>query len=542
MHGQLAALDWAVIGLYLAGMIGLSAWLSLRQKSKRDYYLGGNSTGPLPIALSTMATQCSTNSLLGAPAFVAFTVGGGLVWLQFELALPLAMILLMAVVIPTLRGLNLISVYEYLERRFGVVSRLCVSILFQFLRAFSTGVTVWGVSLVIHICTGLDLVATVLILGITTIVYDVLGGMKAVILSDVIQLILLFGTILLCLTIGWDLVGGWNGIQGAVDPDRIRAIDFSAHGLGDGQTYAFWPMLIGGFFLYVSYYGVDQTQAQRSLATRNVREARQALFLGGLLRFPLVLAYCLLGIVIAAYAAQNPAFIESLPLRSEVGGQGDDPDYNTAVPIFVLQHFPVGLVGLVMVGLFAAAMSSLDSTLNSLSAVTMQDIVHRFWGDRLENRPKIELLISKAITLFWGSLCLVFSFFVSDISPSIVEAINKIGSVLNGPLLGIFLLGLLFKSTNQLGALAGFFGGISLNILLWIFFEQEISWLWWNVMGLAMCLALGFLISQTGKARAISGNAMVETDKATKGPYLILAAFSAIILIILLFFNWLAAN
>ncbi|WOO42237.1 hypothetical protein [Rubellicoccus peritrichatus] len=108
-------LDWAVIVLYLIGMIGLSAWLSLRQRDQKDYYLGGNNTGPLAIALSTLATQCSTNSLLGAPAFVAFGAGGGLVWLQYELALPFAMIGLMAFLMPVLRGLHLISIYAYLE-------------------------------------------------------------------------------------------------------------------------------------------------------------------------------------------------------------------------------------------------------------------------------------------------------------------------------------------------------------------------------------------------------------------------------------------
>ncbi|HSG88633.1 MAG TPA: hypothetical protein VLA56_05435, partial [Pseudomonadales bacterium] len=135
-------LDWCVVGVYLVAMIGLSLVIARGQRDRRDYYLGGNRSGPLSIALSTMATQCSTNSILGAPAFVAFSVGGGLLWLQYELAVPLAMIVIMVLLLPTFRTLALVSVYEYLEHRFGLATRLVLSLLFQFIRAFATGVTV----------------------------------------------------------------------------------------------------------------------------------------------------------------------------------------------------------------------------------------------------------------------------------------------------------------------------------------------------------------------------------------------------------------
>ncbi len=189
----LNAFDWAIIIVYLIGMIGLSFYLARGQKSDRDYYLGGNDTAPLPIALSTMATQCSTNSLLGAPAFVAFAAGGGLIWLQFELALPLAMIVLMALIFPLLRGMNLISVYAYLEKRFDARTRIIVSLFFQFIRAFGTGVTVYGISLVLMLCLNLPFWAAVLMLGGITIVYEVLGGMNEVIWSEEIQNVVQIG-------------------------------------------------------------------------------------------------------------------------------------------------------------------------------------------------------------------------------------------------------------------------------------------------------------------------------------------------------------
>ena len=480
-------LDWLIIIVYLSAMVGLSFILARGQKTSRDYYLGGNTTGPLPIALSTVATQCSTNSLLGAPAFVAFAAGGGILWLQYELAVPFAMIILMAVVFPVFRRLNLISLYEYLERRFDRKTRLVVSILFQLLRAFSTGITVYGISLVLMVCLNLPFWAAVLLLGGITVVYDVLGGMRAVIWSDVIQITVLFGAILTAVWIAVHLVGGLDEVFSRFDPRRLQAVDFRHHGLGDGRTFAFWPMLLGGLFLYLSYYGCDQTQAQRELSTRSVDDTRQALFLDGMLRFPLVVSYCFLGICLGAYAMLQPDFVAGLPLN-----ENGSANYNLAVPIFVLNHFPHGLIGLVMVGLVSAAMSSLDSTLNALSAVSMQDLVSGLAKKRFSHRT--EILLSKIFTIFWGVVCLTFSFYVGDISTTIIESVNKIGSLINGPLLSVFLMGILSHRTNGQGALCGMIAGFSGNLWLWRS-APDISWLWWNVIGFFVAFGLGYLAS-----------------------------------------------
>jgi SSS family solute:Na+ symporter len=481
----LDTLDWTIIIIYLIGMVSLSFFLGRGQKTDRDYYLGGNKTAPLPIALSTMATQCSTNSLLGAPAFVAFAAGGGMIWLQYELAVPFAMIFLMALIFPVLRGLNLISLYAYLEKRFDLRTRTIISILFQFLRAFSTGVTVYGISLVLMICLNIPFWAAVLMLGGVTILYDVLGGMKAVIWSDVIQIVVLFGAILAAIVVAVHLAGGLSAVFD--QPDRLRAVDFANHGLGDGKTFAFWPMLIGGLFLYLSYYGCDQTQAQRELSTRSVDDTNRALFLDGMMRFPLVLSYCFLGLCLGAYALSHPDFLSGLPVT-----ENGDTNYNLAVPVFVLNHFPHGLIGLVMVGLFAAAMSSLDSTLNALSALSMQDIVKRYL--KIELSGRMELVISKLLTVFWGAVCLVFAFFVGGISDTIIESINKIGSLINGPLLAVFLMGMLTRRVNGPGATIGLIVGFGVNLLLWEY-TPKISWLWWNVIGFFIACAIGYLIS-----------------------------------------------
>ena len=200
-------LDWSIVFVYSVGMIAMSVYLGRKQASERDYYLGGNKISYWGIGISTMATQCSTNSLLGTPAFIIAV--GGLLWLQYEIAVPLAMIGIMVFLIPFFRKQSVISVYEYLEKRFGVGTRTLLSIVFQFSRAFATGVTVYGISLVLERVVHIPFWTAVLLLGVVTVTYDFFGGMRAVIYSDVIQMIILYGGIVLAVFYVTNLVGGF---------------------------------------------------------------------------------------------------------------------------------------------------------------------------------------------------------------------------------------------------------------------------------------------------------------------------------------------
>ncbi|MEL0314559.1 MAG: sodium:solute symporter [Halieaceae bacterium] len=486
MLGSLTQLDWTIICAYLAGIMGFAIWLSRGQNSREDYYVGARRVGPWPVALSIMATQCSTNSILGAPAFVAFAAGGGLVWLQYELALPLAMIFLILFVMPLFRHLKLVSIYEYLELRFDLRTRLVLSGLFLFIRAFATAVTVYSIALVIDLITGAGFFWSVMLLGTFTVVYDIFGGIRGVIYSDVIQLLILVMVLTLLLVLLTDSAGGFLALLNDFDPQRRQAIDLSHHGFGDGQTFAFWPMLVGGFFLYVSYYGCDQSQVQRSLSTEGIDQTNQALFLNGLLRFPLVALYCLVGVGIAVLAADNPDFLQLIPTTNGT------PEYNLAVPVYMLMALPAGLVGLAMVALFAAAMSSLDSVINSLSATTMEDFVRRFSSRQRTDHE--ELMLSRWLTVFWGVVTLTMSFFVGDIAPTVLEAINKIGSLANGPILAVFMLGFFVKRVNGPLATLGLLLGIAVNGVLWVA-APEVSWLWWNPIGFAVAFLIPVVMS-----------------------------------------------
>ncbi len=509
MTQTLSTLDWLVVASYLLFLIGFALWLSRRQESREDYYVGGRNMGPWPVAISIMATQCSTNSILGAPAFVAFTTAGGLVWLQYELAVPLAMVVLILFAMPLFRHLQLVSVYAYLEQRFDLNTRLSLSALFLFVRAFATSVTVFSIAIVIELITGLSFFWSVILLGAFTVVYDVLGGIRGVIFSDVLQLAILVLMLTVVLVLLLDANGGLFNMLAELPAERRRTLDFSAHGLGDGETFAFWPMLLGGLFLYVSYYGCDQSQVQRTLSTRDIDGSNQALFLNGLLRFPLVLLYCLVGVGIAVFAADNPQFVTALP---ENDGQ---PEYNLAVPLYMINNLPTGLVGLAMVALFAAAMSSLDSVLNSLSATTMEDFVRRFHRGKPWT-PHRELIYSRLITAIWGIATLIMAFYVGDIATTVLEAINQIGSLANGSILAVFALGLLTRRTRGPAAQVGLVLGILVNALLWLF-APMVSWLWWNVFGFAVTFLVGIAL---GSWRAHGQQAAPDTAESSIPGYL----------------------
>lgn len=493
-------LDWAIMVAYMAAMIGMSWFLGQKQTDAKSYYLGGNNLNWWSIGISTMATQCSTNSLLGAPAFI---ITSGLLWLQYEFAVPVAMVLIMMFLLPFYRKLNLISIYEYLERRFDLTTRTLLSIMFQFVRAFGTGVTVYGISLVLEEILGMPFWVAVLLLGVVTIIYDMLGGMEAVVLSDVIQMAILYLGILLCVVYSLDAVGGLDRVlelfpqTGAVLAQHtgkafqfsgFTAIDFSGHGLGDGKSFAFWPMLFGGLFLYVSYYGCDQTQVQRELSSKNMDDTNLSLMLNGLLRFPLVCTYCFMGVCIGAYIVEHPEFLQEL----ESGGEAN---LNLAVPMFVLHKLPHGVIGLVIVALFSAAMSSLDSTINSLSATTSMDIYQRLYvRGRWETTNREQLIQSRVFTVFWGIVCTGFAFKVGGISNSVIESINKISSLASGPILALFLLGILTTRANGKGACLGLLGGVGFDAYLWQC-QPNVSWLWWNVLGFIVAYVIGYVFS-----------------------------------------------
>lgn len=498
-------LDYVIILVYFAGFLGMGYFFK-ENKNSTDYFLGGKSLGWLPLSLSTMATQLSAISFVSAPAFVALKAGGGMKWLTFEFSVPLAMFFLMVVLVPPLFRSGVVSIYEFVERRFDASTRMILSVVFQISRALSTGVMVYTIAIILQAVLDIDFIYTIPLISIVTIIYSWQGGMKAVVWGDAIQMVILFGGLIIALVYGYFLMADSGGSLSSVDPERLQVIN-NNFGFGDGE-YGIWPMIIGGFFLYASYYGTDQTQAQRLLSAKDEKTIRQLLFANGVLRFPVVLIYCSLGLVLGGFILVAPDFVDELAavtqryFPEEYASSGIKPDL--MVPVFIVNYLPHGLIGILMVGILSAAMSSLSSTVNSLSAVTVEDFFNR--GEKKLSGVKY-MMISKGAVVFWGAVCIASAFLLGGSESSVIEIINAIGSVFYGPVLATFLLAIYSKKVNKYGMNAGIIISVIINLVFSKTMQEiigfdpgiDIFWIWLNFTGFAMCVIIAYVVSYIKK-------------------------------------------
>ncbi len=491
-------LDWTVIAIYVLMIVGTGWSFGRSQKNIHDYYLAGRNIPWWQSGLSTMATQLGAISFVSAPAFVAMKENGGLKWLAYEFGVPLALILVMVVLLPTFHRAGVISIYEYLESRFDEGTRVLVSLLFQIGRGLATAVTVLAGGLILSTAFGISTATAIVSIGVITIIYDVLGGIRVVILTDVIQMAIIFAGIVLCGGIALSL-SGWDAAWASLEPQRLEILDFSRWGLTPEGTYAFWPMAIGGFFLYASYYGCDQSQVQRELTVGSIDNVRKSLLVNALGRFPIVLLYCSMGIFVGAVIA-TPSFLDhaeaTLNLSRESIGTVLERDPDRMVPMFILTYLPHGFIGFIFVAILSALMSSLDSALNSMSAVTVRDFYQRYW--KKDGDERHYLLASKFCTLFWGIFCVVFALLFAATPEATrqttIVLINAIGSILYGPILAAFILGIMTRWAAPWSTKIGVWAGLGLNLALWQL--TSISWLWWNLSGFATTVFVAAMLSR----------------------------------------------
>jgi len=520
-------LDYAIIGIYLIGFMAMG-YLFKENKNSEDYFLGGKSLGWFPLSLSTMATQLSAISFISAPAFVGLKANGGMKWLTFEFGVPLAMIGIMFFIIPPLYKSGIVSIYEYLERRFSSSTRKLISVVFQISRALGTGVMVFTMALIIQAVVGISFHWTLLIISIVTLVYSYQGGMKAVVWGDAIQMIILFSGLIICLIIGYNLMEDTGTFTG-FDPERLQVIDVSNLGIFNGEEYGFWPMLLGGLFLYLSYYGTDQTQAQRLLSAKNEGTIKKLLMANGLLRFPVVLVYCIMGLIIGYLVSNIPEFYESIKETTRIHYPGEfaksgiKPDL--MVPVFITKYLPNGLIGILMVGIMSAAMSSLSSTINSLSAVSIEDFFNT--GNK-KLSPKKYMLISKGLVVFWGAVCILAAYLFGNSQSTVIELINAISSLFYGPILAAFVIAIFFKKVNHLGMNAAIITSVAVNLIFkylpelvymisqgsiytgdgsihealaakGIHHVPDLFWIWYNFTGFVIAIVVAVIVSRLTK-------------------------------------------
>lgn len=490
MNATLSPLDWFVLVTYFAALLALSLYLGQGQESEDDYYVGGRDLPWWAVGISTAATQTSAIGFMSIPAFIAMKQGGGLRLLQQELVVPLALLFVMVFFLPFFRKLELISAYEYLQMRFSPAVRYLIASVFLLNRGIGTAVVLYMSAIVFSTVFQLSLAGTVFVIGGLTVVYDAIGGIKAVVYSDVIQMGVLLTGAGLIVSYASSEVGGLGAAFTALaasDPARVQVIELAGHGFGDGATFSLLPQLVGGFFLLVSYYGCDQTQTQRELAASSLDETRMSLVFNAFFRFPLALLYGAVGVSMGAYVTSHPAFVERVMALGSA-------DY--MLPLFLMEEVPQGVRALIFVAALAAAMSSLDSAVNSLSASTSRDFLDPLWlaGKDPAERPD-PLRVSKVTTIVWGAAITFGALFVGGIADTVIEAIGKVASLFNGPIVASFFAGVACWWITPQAILLGVLAGVGANLALFLG-RPDVFWMWWNVVGFVVAMGVADLASR----------------------------------------------
>ncbi len=506
-------LDYAVLLAYLVGITIFGVMFRRSQRTVKDYFLGDKNTSWIVISLSIVATETSTLTLIGVPALAYSNYaqpeqGGNFTYLQVVLGYIIARIIISLLFIPAYFRGNLLTAYELLKNRFGPQAKNFAASLFLVMRALAEGVRVFAASLVLGAVFSASLPAlpylwlwSIVIVGTLTLIYTFEGGIAAVIWTDLIQLVIYIGGSLLAVYELWHLVpGGWRGIAAqAATANKFQFISFK---FDLGAPFTFWAGLLGGTFLTMASHGTDQLLVQRLLTCRNQRESQKALILSGfvvLFQFALFLT---IGVMLYAY-------YKFYPLTAKLASNDE------IFPAFIVQRLPHGVSGLVIAAIFAAAMSNLSGSLNSLSSSTVLD----FYKPLLRpDAPDGKLLkLSRWLTAAWGIVLIGIAVLARSWG-SVFTAGLTIASLVYGPMLGAFLLGVVTKRANQAGVMAGMSFTLAVMIFIkfyagtlqwaslryqfepagwmkWLATHTDIAWTWYVLIGTILCLSVGYGVS-----------------------------------------------
>lgn len=551
--------DWAIVGLYLAWIVWDGLRLTRRSRELEGYFLGGRSLPWWAVGLSVMATQLSAITMIG-------TTGQGYLdgmrFLQFYYALPIAMIVLSATLVPFFHRARVYTAYEYLERRFDAKTRAFTSLLFLLSRSMSLGVVISAPAVVLSVVLGLNVTSTVLLIAIPTAVYTMFGGVQAVTWTDVKQMALIVGGLaaaVVVLVMGLPAeVSVVEGLRIAGATGRLQTFDFS---FDLTNQYTFWSGTIAALFLFCSYFGTDQSQVQRYLATSSAAAARDSLMMSAYWKIPLQALVLLVGVLLflhylfapapmlfnrvherqvlagpraADYAAleqrhqaatASRAAAASVMVRARAAGDdrveaeaarqfavseaevrairgealalvreaANDRAYNDVnyvFPTFITTAMPIGLVGLLIAAILAAAMSTISSELASLATATIMDFYRRFI--RTEGSDAHFLRVSRVATGFWGLFAAGVAVWAAELG-SLIEVVNRFGSFFYGSILGVFILAVGFPRATSNGAFLGLVAGMA--SVAYATFYTPVAFLWHNVIGAVVVVVVGLAAS-----------------------------------------------
>lgn len=542
-------IDWTVLMGTLILIVAYGSWKT-RKQTGIDGYLKGNSEDWMTIGLSIMATQASAITFLSTPG-QAYESGMGFV--QFYFGLPIAMIVISIFILPIYYKLNVFTAYQYLEQRFDVKVRSFTAFLFLISRGLAAGITIYAPSIILSTILGWNLQLTCLLIGGLVIIYTVSGGSRAVSLTQKWQMGVIMGGMFMAfyyvLQTFPDNIGFTDGVDIAGALGKMEIIDLSPD---ISNRYTLLSGLTGGVFLFLSYFGTDQSQVQRYLGGKSLKESRLGLMFNGLLKIPMQFFILLIGVMVFVSFQFNQPPIVFNPQKVEMNevqaaelsviethydavfeekrtilsSEGEDlsqvatlqahqdslrtvykeklhaidPDFEVKDSdyiflTFILNYLPNGLIGVLLAVIFSAAMSSTAGELNALAATTTIDYYKKFWAK--DDNDQRDLRVSKWLTVSWGILAIIIAL-TAGLMENLIQLVNILGSLFYGTILGVFLLAFFFK---RVGAQAAFIAGIVGQItVLAIHFMKvygviELSYLMYNLIGCGVVIVIGILIN-----------------------------------------------
>ena len=489
---QLHALDLTVIVAYMAGVTLFGWYFGRKQKNIRDYFLSDRDVPWWALAGSIVATETSTVTFISVPAF-AFAAnargeGGNFSFMQLVVGYMIGRLVIVALFIPLYFRGELFTVYQVLDKRFGGSVKRTAASLFLVTRSLADGIRLYATALVLVALTGWADPQSILIIGAVTILYTYLGGMSAVIWTDVVQLVIYVGGAVVAAIILLDRIpGGWGDVVAVGNGfHKFQLFDFSRD---LSRSYTFWAGIIGGAFLTTATHGTDQLMVQRYLCSKSARQATGALLASGAIVFAQFVLFLLIGVMLFAFYQHFPT------LPAEVASRAD-----RVFPHFIVTELPPGVVGLVIAAIFAAAMSTLSSSLNSSAATALTDFYRPLFARGRSDAHY--LTVSRGLTAMWGGVQIVVAFVAIAMEQRVVDSVLSIASFTNGPILGLFFLGALTKRVGRVGALAGVISGIVVMIFVWT--GLNVSWQWYVLIGSTVTFAVGYAVSAAFEREAIS--------------------------------------
>ena len=483
-----SALDYAVLALYLVGITVFGVLFRKSQKTVKDYFVGAKNINWVVISLSIVATETSTLTLIGVPAiayanFAHPEQGGNYTYLQVVIGYVIARFIISFLFIPAYFKGDLMTAYKLLENRFGVSVKNFAASLFLIMRALAEGVRIYAASIVLTAVLGTSLpnfpnltLWSIVIVGVLTLVYTFEGGIAAVIWTDLIQLIIYIGGSLVAAYMLLSLVpGGWNEIyaQGvAAGKFQLFSFDFSLN-----LPFTFWAGLLGGTFLTMASHGTDQLLVQRLLTCKNENDSKKALILSGFVVMFQFVLFLTIGVMLYAY-------YKFFPLSTAITSNDE------IFPKFIVERLPHGISGLVIAAIFAAAMSNLSGSLNSLASTTVLDFYKPLINPNASDESLLKL--SRWLTAAWGVILILIAIMARGWG-SVFTVGLTIASLVYGTMLGAFLLGVVTKRANSTGVVVGMISSIA--AMTCIKFYTDLAWTWYVLTGTVVCFSVGYIVS-----------------------------------------------